>query len=156
MCVNKKNFDLNKNTVSLCFKITNFFLKHNIMNVLENLKYTNDHEWIRINGDNAYVGITDFAQSELGDVVFVEVNTVGETLNKEEALGTIEAVKTVSDVFMPLSGEILEFNENIESDPSLINKDPYGEGWIVKIKMQNTAELEELLTASQYKELIGV
>ncbi|OFX81556.1 MAG: glycine cleavage system protein H [Bacteroidetes bacterium GWE2_29_8] len=126
------------------------------MNVLENLKYTNDHEWIRINGDNAYVGITDFAQSELGDVVFVEVNTVGETLNKEEALGTIEAVKTVSDVFMPLSGEILEFNENIESDPSLINKDPYGEGWIVKIKMQNTAELEELLTASQYKELIGV
>jgi len=156
VCVNKKNFDLNKNTVSLCFKITNFFLKHNIMNVLENLKYTNDHEWIRINGDNAYVGITDFAQSELGDVVFVEVNTVGETLNKEEALGTIEAVKTVSDVFMPLSGEILEFNENIESDPSLINKDPYGEGWIVKIKMQNTAELEELLTASQYKELIGV
>ena len=156
MCVNKKNFDLNKNTVSLCFKITNFFLKHNIMNVLENLKYTNDHEWIRINGDNAYVGITDFAQSELGDVVFVEVNTVGETLNKEEALGTIEAVKTVSDVFMPLSGEILEFNENIESDPSLINKDPYGEVWIVKIKMQNTAELEELLTASQYKELIGV
>ncbi len=124
------------------------------MNIPDNLKYTKDHEWIKIEGDMAVVGITDFAQHELGDIVFVEVDTVGESLDKEETFGTIEAVKTVSDLFMPLGGEISEFNEALESDPETINKDPYGEGWIVKIKVADASETKDLLTAEEYKELI--
>ncbi len=125
------------------------------MNIPDNLKYTKDHEWIKIEGDLAIVGITDFAQNELGDIVFVEVDTLGESLDKEETFGTIEAVKTVSDLFMPLGGEISEFNEALESDPETINKDPYGEGWIIKIKLADVSESEDLLTAAEYKELIG-
>lgn len=120
------------------------------MNVPGNLHYTKDHEWLRVEGNEAYVGITDFAQSQLGDIVFVEVNTVGEIVGKEEAFGTIEAVKTVSDMFMPVSGEILELNAAIESTPETVNKDPYGEGWIIKIKLTNAAEVGELMNAEQY------
>ena len=125
------------------------------MNIPENFKYTKDHEWLKIDGDTAWVGITDFAQKELGDIVFVEVDTVDETLDKEEIFGTIEAVKTVSDLFMPVSGEILEFNETLESAPETINSDPYGEGWIVKIKMSNPAEADGLYDAKGYNELTG-
>ena len=124
------------------------------MNVPENLKYTKDHEWVRVEGEEAFIGVTDFAQGELGDIVFVEVETEGEELEKEETFGTIEAVKTVSDMFMPVGGEVLEFNEQLEDAPELINKDPYGEGWIIKIKLADAAELEELLTAEAYKELL--
>lgn len=120
------------------------------MKVPENLRYTKDHEWLRVEGNEGYVGVTEFAQSELGDVVFIEVETVGETLAKEEAFGTIEAVKTVSDMFMPVSGEVLEFNAILESTPELVNKDPYGEGWVVKIKISNPTEIDELLTPEQY------
>jgi len=123
------------------------------MNILENLKYTKDHEWLRVEGGEAYIGITDFAQSELGDIVFVEVDTIGEIIEKEETFGTIEAVKTVSDMFMPVSGEILAFNEALESNPELINKDPYGEGWVIKIKITEPAQVNELLSASKYSEL---
>jgi len=125
------------------------------MNVPENLMYTKDHEWIRVEGDNAYIGITDFAQGELGDVVFIEIETEGETLDKEEVFGTIEAVKTVSDMFMPVGGEVLEINNAIEDSPDLVNKDPFGDGWMIKISISDTAELNELLSADQYKELIG-
>ncbi len=125
------------------------------MNIPAELRYSNDHEWCRVEGDVAYVGITDFAQSQLGDVVFVDVPTVGETLSEGEVFGTIEAVKTVSDAFSPVSGEILEFNEGIDADPSLVNKDPYGEGWMVKIQLSNPSEVEALLTAEQYATLIG-
>ena len=111
------------------------------MNFPDNLKYTKDHEWIRVEGEEAYIGITDFAQNELGDIVFIEVETVDETLDAEETFGTIEAVKTVSDLFMPLSGEVLEFNEALESTPEIINSDPYGEGWIIKIKITNQDEI---------------
>ncbi len=124
------------------------------MNVLDNLKYTEDHEWLKIEGDIAIIGITDYAQSQLGDVVFVEVNTIGETLVKGDSLGTIEAVKTVSDVYMPVSGEVLEFNEQIEQTPDIINKDPYDGGWIAKIKMNNPEEVNNLLDAAAYKALI--
>lgn len=124
------------------------------MNIPEDLKYTKDHEWLKIDGDEAIVGITDFAQKELGDIVFVEVDTVDETLEKEETFGTIEAVKTVSDLFMPVSGEVIEFNENLESAPETINSDPFGEGWIVKIKISNMDELNDLFDAAAYKELI--
>jgi len=124
------------------------------MNVLENLKYTNDHEWVRVEGDEAYIGITDFAQGELGDIVFVEVETEGENLDKQEAFGTIEAVKTVSDLFMPIGGEVLEFNEELEDAPELINSDPFEKGWIVKVKIADVAELDELLSAEAYKALI--
>lgn len=124
------------------------------MKIPSELKYTKDHEWLKVEGEFAYVGVSDFAQSELGDVVFVEVDTVGENLDKEEALGTIEAVKTVSDIFMPVSGEIVEFNEKLQDAPDLINKDPYGDGWIVKIKLSNASELNELLDADSYKGLI--
>ena len=124
------------------------------MNIPENLKYTKDHEWIRIEGEIGVVGVTDFAQGELGDVVFIEVETVGETLSKEEAFGTIEAVKTVSDMFMPVSGEVAEFNEALSDTPEKVNTDPYGEGWIVKIKISDISETEELLDAAKYKELI--
>ncbi|MCT4615170.1 MAG: glycine cleavage system protein GcvH [Marinifilaceae bacterium] len=124
------------------------------MNVPENLKYTKDHEWVRVEGDEAFIGVTDFAQGELGDIVFVEVETEGEELDKEEVFGTIEAVKTVSDMFMPVGGEVVEFNEQLEDAPELINKDPYGDGWIIKVKIADTAELEELLSAEAYKELL--
>lgn len=125
------------------------------MNVPDNLKYTKDHEWIRVDGDNAIVGITDFAQGELGDIVFVEIETEGETLDKEEVFGTIEAVKTVSDMFMPVSGEVLEVNPAIEDAPDLVNKDPFGEGWMIKISIADSSQLDELLSAEQYKELLG-
>ncbi len=124
------------------------------MNIPENLKYSKDHEWLRVEGEEAFVGITDFAQSELGDIVFVEVETIDETLDKDEAFGTVEAVKTVSDLLLPVGGTILELNEKLEDEPELINKDPYGEGWIVKIKMSNPAEVGELLDAAGYKALI--
>ena len=125
------------------------------MNVPQNLKYTKDHEWLKVEGDTATVGITDYAQHELGDIVFIEVETVGETLGKHEAFGTIEAVKTVSDMFMPVGGEILEFNEALTSKPEIVNQDAYEAGWIIKIKLTNPAEVDELLDAAQYSALIG-
>ncbi len=125
------------------------------MNIPSELKYTKDHEWIRIEGDIAVVGITDFAQGELGDIVYVEVETVDETLNKEEVFGTVEAVKTVSDLFLPLSGEIMEFNEGLEDEPEKVNTDPYGEGWMIKIKISDTTEIDDLMTDLEYKELVG-
>ena len=124
------------------------------MNVPANLLYTKDHEWLRVEGNLAYVGVTDFAQGELGDIVFIEVETVGETLNKEEVFGTIEAVKTVSDMFMPVSGEILEVNTALEESPDVVNKDPYGKGWMVKIKITNPSEVSDLLTAEKYTSLL--
>tara|TARA_R110000850_G_scaffold199977_1_gene326137 strand:- start:27552 stop:27932 length:381 start_codon:yes stop_codon:yes gene_type:complete len=125
------------------------------MNIPENLKYTKDHEWIKIDGDIATVGITDFAQKELGDIVYVEVDTVGESLQIEEVFGTVEAVKTVSDLFSPLSGEIMEFNEQLDSEPEKVNTDPYGEGWMIKIKISDTSEIENLMDDKAYKELVG-
>ena len=124
------------------------------MNIPENLKYTQDHEWIRIEGDFAVVGVTDFAQGELGDVVFVEIETEGETLDKGETFGTVEAVKTVSDLFMPIGGEVVELNEALADDPELVNKDPYGEGWMIKIKIANPSELNDLLSPDDYKKMI--
>ena len=124
------------------------------MNVPENLLYTKDHEWIRVEGNNGFIGVTDFAQGELGDIVFIEIETVGETLDKNEVFGTIEAVKTVSDLFMPVSAEILELNPELEETPDVVNKDPYGKGWMVKIKITNPAETASLLTADQYKALL--
>jgi len=124
------------------------------MNIPENLKYTTDHEWFKIEGDTGIIGITDFAQGELGDIVFIEVETVGEELDTGEAFGTIEAVKTVSDLFMPISGEVLEFNGSLENNPEIVNQDPYGEGWIVKIRIGNTDELSTLLDDTKYKEII--
>ncbi|MDX9929082.1 MAG: glycine cleavage system protein GcvH [Bacteroidales bacterium] len=125
------------------------------MNVPGNLKYTKDHEWLRIEGDHAFVGITDFAQGELGDIVFIEIETVGETLEREEVFGTVEAVKTVSDLFMPVGGEILEKNPAIEDTPDIVNKDPFGKGWLVKIRISDKSEIEELLNADEYSALIG-
>jgi glycine cleavage system H protein len=124
------------------------------MNIPGELKYTKDHEWIRIEGNSAYVGVTDFAQGELGDVVFVEIETVGETLKKEDVFGTIEAVKTVSDLFMPMSGEILEVNPLLEESPDVVNKDPYGKGWMVKIQITDPSEANDLLSAEKYSALI--
>ena len=125
------------------------------MNIPANLKYSNDHEWVRVEGNEAFVGITDFAQGQLGDIVFVYVPTVGESLGQNEVFGSIEAVKTVSDAFLPVSGEILEFNEALENDPALVNKDPYGEGWIIKVNMANPAEVDTLLSADDYAKLVG-
>jgi len=125
------------------------------MNVPAELKYTKDHEWIKVEGDVATIGVTDFAQSELGDIVYVEVETEGETLDQEEVFGSIEAVKTVSDLFMPVSGEITEFNEELEGNPEVVNSDPYGEGWMIKVKMSDTSEIDNLLSAEAYQELIG-
>jgi glycine cleavage system H protein len=125
------------------------------MNIPSNLKYTKDHEWIRVEGEFAFIGVTDFAQGELGDIVYLEIETVGETLAKEEVFGTIEAVKTVSDLFMPVSGEILEMNEALNDAAELVNTDPYEKGWLIKIKMSDTAELDELLSADQYTAMIG-
>lgn len=125
------------------------------MNIPANLKYTKDHEWVAIEGDIATIGITDFAQKELGDIVYVEVETLDQTLDKDEVFGTVEAVKTVSDLFLPLSGEIIEFNEELESEPELVNSDAYGKGWMVKVKITNTSEIEGLMSDAEYKELIG-
>ncbi len=125
------------------------------MNFPADLKYTKDHEWVRIEGDIATVGITDFAQSELGDIVYVDVNTVGDTVEKEAVFGTVEAVKTVSDLFMPVSGEILELNDGLESTPETVNKDPYGGGWMIKIRLSNPADIDGLLSADAYKALVG-
>lgn len=124
------------------------------MNFPSELKYTKDHEWIRIEGDTAYVGITDFAQKELGDIVYLDIPTVGESLKAGDVFGTVEAVKTVSDLFLPVGGEILEFNKELDSSPDLVNKDPYGKGWIVKIRIMNDSE-GTLLGAEEYKKLIG-
>jgi len=125
------------------------------MNIPSNLKYTKDHEWVLIDGDIATVGITDFAQKELGDIVYVEVETLDQTLDKDEVFGTVEAVKTVSDLFLPLSGEIIEFNDALERTPEDVNSDPYGKGWMIKLKIANAAEVAELLSSDAYKELIG-
>ena len=125
------------------------------MNVPENLKYTKDHEWVKIEGDIAIIGITDFAQGELGDIVYVEVDTLEETLQKEEVFGTVEAVKTVSDLFMPLSGEILEFNESLETNPEKVNEDPYNDGWMIKLKISDLSEMDDLLSAEDYQNTIS-
>ena len=126
------------------------------MNIPSNLKYTKDHEWISIDGDIATVGITDFAQGELGDIVYVEVETLDEILDKDEVFGTVEAVKTVSDLFLPLSGEIIEFNDSLEIEPEKVNSDAFGEGWMIKIKITNPDEINELLDDEAYKEIVGV
>lgn len=125
------------------------------MNIPEELKYTKDHEWVKIDGNVATIGVTDFAQGELGDIVYVEVETVGETMEREEVFGTVEAVKTVSDLLLPLTGEIIEFNDSLEGTPEKVNTDPYGDGWMVKIQITNEDEIAGLMSASEYKELIG-
>jgi len=124
------------------------------MNIPENLKYTREHEWIRVEGEEAYVGITDYAQSELGEIVFVDVDTVGETIGQGEVFGSVEAVKTVSDLNMPVTGEILEFNEALNDQPEAVNNDPYGEGWMIRIRMQDAAELDNLLDAAGYQAIL--
>lgn len=125
------------------------------MNIPTNLKYTKDHEWVSVDGDIATIGITDFAQSELGDIVYVEIETEGETLDHEEVFGSVEAVKTVSDLFMPVSGEIIEINGDLDKDPELVNSDPYGKGWMIKVKMTNASEVDSLLDAAGYSALVG-
>lgn len=125
------------------------------MNIPQNLRYTKDHEWVRLEGDVAVVGITDFAQGELGDIVFVEIETEGEELAAEEVFGTVEAVKTVSDLFMPVAGEVLEVNSAIADNPALVNEDPYGEGWMIKVKVSNTADVSALLDAAGYEAIVG-
>ncbi len=125
------------------------------MNIPANLKYTKDHEWVSLDGDVATVGITDFAQKELGDIVYVEVETLDQTLGQDEVFGTVEAVKTVSDLFLPMAGEIIEFNESLETAPETVNTDPYGNGWMIKVKVSNTADFDQLLSADAYKDLIG-
>ena len=125
------------------------------MNIPSDLKYTKDHEWVKVEGDTATVGITDFAQGELGDIVYVEVETLDETLDIEEVFGTVEAVKTVSDLFLPLSGEIVEFNETLEDEPELVNSDPYGAGWMIKLKFSDESQLQDLMSADDYKALVG-
>ena len=145
MCEKQRERNYNNNNLILL----------TMANVPANLKYSNDHEWLRVEGDVAVIGITDYAQSQLGDIVFVDVPTVGETIEANEVFGSIEAVKTVSDAFTPVSGEVIEFNEAVEADSALVNKDPYGEGWLIKIKMSNPAEVEGLLDAAAYEALIG-
>lgn len=125
------------------------------MNVPDNCKYTDKHEWIRIEGDEAYIGVTDYAQGELGDIVYIEIETEGEKLALGEAFGTIEAVKTVSDLFMPVSGEVLEFNSSLEDEAELVNTDPFGEGWMIRVSIDNPAELDALMSPEQYKDLIS-
>jgi len=125
------------------------------MNIPQDLKYTKDHEWIKIEGSTATIGITDFAQNELGDIVYVDISSVGQEVNQHEVFGTVEAVKTVSDLFMPISGKVIEFNKSLESAPEKVNSDPYGEGWMVKISIKNAGEVSGLLSVDQYKELIG-
>ena len=125
------------------------------MNIPSELKYTKDHEWVKIEGDIAVVGITDFAQRELGDIVYVDVETLDETVDKDEVFGTVEAVKTVSDLMMPLTGEVIQFNEDLQDNPETVNTDPYGSGWMIKIKIGNTTEIDNLLSADAYKEVVG-
>ncbi|GAB3822736.1 glycine cleavage system protein GcvH [Pontibacter rugosus] len=125
------------------------------MNLPENLKYTKDHEWVRVEGDVAFVGITDFAQSELGDIVYVDIDTVDKQINQDDVFGTVEAVKTVSDLFSPLSGTVLEFNEQLENSPELVNSDPYGDGWIIKMSIDDASQVEGLLSVEGYREVIG-
>ena len=125
------------------------------MKIPSELKYTKDHEWVKIDGEAATVGITDFAQNELGDVVYVDVDTIDETVEREEVFGTVEAVKTVSDLFMPLTGEVIKFNENLEDSPESVNSDPYGEGWMIKIKINDISQIDDLLDADAYKKIIG-
>ncbi|MDG1159386.1 MAG: glycine cleavage system protein GcvH [Flavobacteriales bacterium] len=125
------------------------------MNIPAELKYTKDHEWIRLEGDTAVIGITDYAQDQLGDIVYVEIETEGETLDNEEVFGTVEAVKTVSDLFMPIAGEVIEFNSALEDNPALVNEDPYGEGWMIKVKVSDSSELSALLDAAAYQDLIA-
>ena len=125
------------------------------MNIPTELKYTKDHEWIRLEGDTAVIGITDYAQDQLGDIVYVEIETEGETLDHEEVFGTVEAVKTVSDLFMPIAGEVIEFNSALEDNPALVNEDPYGEGWMIKVKVSDSSELSALLDAAAYQDLIA-
>ena len=127
-----------------------------MMNVPENLKYTKDHEWVRVEGEFVVVGVTDFAQKELGDIVYVDVDTEGDIIDKEEVFGSVEAVKTVSDLMMPVSGEIVAFNEVLEDEPELVNSDSYGDGWMIKVLVSDFTELDSLLSADQYKELVGV
>jgi glycine cleavage system H protein len=136
-------------------KLTLCFYKTNFMNIPQELKYTKDHEWVKIEGDVATVGVTDFAQGELGDIVYVEVETLGETLEREEVFGTVEAVKTVSDLFLPLAGEIMEFNDNLENTPEKVNSDPYGEGWMIKLKLSDQSQVSDLLSPEEYEDLIG-
>ena len=125
------------------------------MNVPDNLKYSKEHEWVKVEGDTAIVGVTDFAQSELGDIVFVEIDTVGDTIDADEVFGTIEAVKTVSDLFMPAGGEVLELNEKLEDEPELVNSDPYGDGWLIKVKLSDASQLDNLMDAAAYKDMIN-
>ncbi len=125
------------------------------MNIPSELKYTKDHEWVKIKGDIATIGVTDFAQSELGDIVYIDVETLDETVDRDEVFGSVEAVKTVSDLFMPLTGEVIEFNDDLESNPEKVNTDPYGEGWMIKIKISDTFEINNLLDADAYKEIVG-
>lgn len=125
------------------------------MNFPEELKYTKDHEWVRVEGNTAYIGITDFAQRELGDIVYVDINTVGNTVGREEVFGTVEAVKTVSDLYMPLTGEVLEINAKLDANPELVNSDPYGDGWMVKVSISDESELAHLLAVASYREVIG-
>jgi len=132
-----------------------YFCKKFKMNIPDNLKYTKDHEWVKVDGNIATIGITDFAQGELGDIVFIDIDTEGEELDNEEVFGTIEAVKTVSDLFMPISAEVLEFNEDLEDSPENINTDPYNKGWIIKVNISDTSELDDLLSAEQYRNLIS-
>ena len=138
-----------KNILVLLMKIL-------IMNVPDELKYTKDHEWVRVEGESIVVGVTDFAQKELGDIVYVDVDTEGDTIEKEEVFGSVEAVKTVSDLMMPVSGEIVAFNEALEDEPELVNTDPYSDGWMIKVLVSDFTELDSLLSADQYKELVGV
>jgi len=148
---------LNKFDISLCRRKKNYTFASKLykMSVPQNLKYTKDHEWVSVEGDIATIGITAFAQSELGDIVYVEIETEGESLDQEEVFGSVEAVKTVSDLFMPVSGEVLEFNSNLEANPELVNSDPYGEGWMVKVKLSDPSEVAGLLDAAGYSALIG-
>ena len=125
------------------------------MNFPAELKYTKDHEWIKVDGNTAYIGITEFAQRELGDIVYVDINSIGKTVNEGEIFGTVEAVKTVSDLYMPITGEVLEFNKKLDSNPELVNSDPYGDGWMIKVNIANNSELDALLTDATYKEQIG-
>lgn len=125
------------------------------MNFPDNLKYTKDHEWIRVEGQTAIIGITDFAQSELGDIVYVDINTVGDSLTAEAVFGTVEAVKTVSDLFMPVSGKVVEFNKSLEQNPEAVNKDPYGDGWMIRVELADLSQIDHLLSAADYKQLVG-
>jgi glycine cleavage system H protein len=141
--------------LQISLKMTKFGKNIDSMKFPDELKYTKDHEWIRVEGDEAVVGITDFAQSELGDIVFVDINTVGDDLSKDEVFGSVEAVKTVSDLFIPVSSTILEVNPEIDGAPELINSDPYGKGWIVRVRLNDAAELDQLLSAVEYKDLVS-